>query len=107
MGERAFCARVAATEAERLRGLRGEGPLAPGEGLLLPFPVEDEICIVNDGVSFALDVAYADAAGQVVAIERRLPANDGTPRCHAPVRDVLEVAAGELDGVSVGDTLSR
>ena len=87
--------------------LRVVRPLAPGEGLLLPFPVEDEICIVNDGVSFALDVAYADAAGQVIAIERRLPANDGTPRCHGPARDVLETAAGALDGVEIGARLAR
>lgn len=97
-----FCVEVARTEAERARGLRGSPPLAPDEGLLLAFPVEDEICIVNDGVGFSLDVAYADASGEVVAIEREVPAEDGTPRCHAPTRDVLEVPAGALRDVTVG-----
>ncbi|MCA9609483.1 MAG: DUF192 domain-containing protein [Myxococcales bacterium] len=107
IGERVFCARVAETEAERMTGLRGAAPLGPDEALLLPFPVEDELCIVNDGVSFPIDVAWADATGAVIAIERAFPANDGTPRCHGPARDVLETAAGALDGVEIGARLAR
>lgn len=103
--ELGLCAEVAETEAERMRGLQGAEPLAPGEALLLPFPVEDRICIVNGGVGFAIDVLYASTDGTVVAIERGVPAGDETPRCHDGVRRVVETAASQLDGVSVGDAL--
>ena len=103
--ETAICAEVADTEAERSAGLRGRDPLGPGEGLLLEFSVEDEICIVNDGVGFSIDAAFADAEGTVVAVERAIPAGDPTPRCHAPTRRVVETAAGELDAIRTGDAL--
>lgn len=90
-----------------MEGLRGREPLGPNEGLLLTFPIEDEICIVNDGVAFDLDVAYASAAGEIVAVERAVPAGDASLRCHGTTRDVLEVASGRLDGVSIGDRLER
>lgn len=105
IGALAFCAEVASTEAERAQGLRGRDPLGPGEALLLEFSVEDEICIVNDGVSFAIDAAYADADGVVVALERAIAAGDPTPRCHARTQRVLETAAGELEAAEVGDRL--
>jgi hypothetical protein len=102
-----LCAEVARTEAERMRGLRGRAPLAPGEALLLEFPVEDEICIVNDGVSFPIDVLYAASDDTVVAVERDVPAGDSTPRCHRGVQRVLETAAGALRSVGPGDRLRR
>ncbi len=98
-----FCATIARSEAARMQGLRGHAPLAPGEGLLLAFSIEDELCIVNDGVTFPIDVLYANAAGTVIALEPDFPAGDGSPRCHGPAQFVLEVAAGGLSGVREGD----
>ena len=80
-------------------------PLGPDEALLLPFPIEDRICIVNDGVGFAIDALYASGDGTVVAIERAIPAGDAEPRCHDGVQRVVETSAGELAGVEVGDRL--
>lgn len=97
-----ICAEVADTEAARRDGLRGRDPLAPDEGLLLAFSVEDELCIVNDGVAFPIDAAWANADGVVIAIERDVPAGDPTVRCHGPARYVLETAAGALDDLEVG-----
>jgi uncharacterized membrane protein (UPF0127 family) len=104
--DRAFCVDVATTEAARARGLRGSPPLGEGEGLLLTFEVEGEICIVNDGVPFAIDVAWARTDGFVTAIERA-ESNDPTVRCHPTTRDVLEVRAGALDGITPGARLVR
>ncbi|HJL14207.1 MAG TPA: DUF192 domain-containing protein [Sandaracinaceae bacterium LLY-WYZ-13_1] len=100
-----LCAEVATTEAERRQGLRGRAPLAPDEALLLDFPTPDEICIVNDGVDFAIDALYAAPDGTVVAVERAIAAGDPTPRCHPGTEDVLETAAGVLAGVAPGDRL--
>jgi uncharacterized membrane protein (UPF0127 family) len=106
VGDEAFCVEIARTEAERRTGLRGRPDLAAGEGLLLRFPIEDELCIVNDGVAFPIDVLYADASGGIVAIERAVAAGDPTLRCHGPASDVLEVSAGALDAIGVTDRLT-
>lgn len=103
-GELTLCVEVAETETARIEGLRGRDPLGPGEALHLPFPVEGEVCVVNDGVSFAIDALYADPDGAVVAVERGIPAGDATGRCHR-AQHVVETAAGELDAVDVGDRL--
>jgi uncharacterized membrane protein (UPF0127 family) len=88
-----------------MTGLRGRDALEPGEGLLLAFPIEDEICIVNDGVRFDIDAAYAGNDGVITAIERRIPAGDPTPRCHPATQQVLEMAAGQLADAMPGDRI--
>ena len=96
---------VARTEADRRRGLRGHASLALGQGLVLEAPIEDELCIDNGGVEFAIDAAFADEAGLVVAIEREVGAGDASVRCHRPARFILEVGAGELTEARAGDLL--
>jgi len=99
-------AEVARTADERRTGLRGHAPLADGEGLLIEMPQPLDICIVNDGVDFAIDAIYAAADGTVIAIERNIPAGDPTARCQSAVRWVLEVNAGAAAPVSTGDHLT-
>lgn len=99
------CVEIAESEQERRQGLKGRETLAPEDGLLIAFPLEGEACIANEGVSFPIDVVYAGAEGEVVAVERGVPADDATARCHAPVLRVLEVAAGVADPVEAGDLL--
>ena len=94
---------VARTAAERAAGLRGAEPLCDDCGLWIEFPLTTEACIVNDGVSFALDVVYVTEAGSVVAVERDVPAADATARCHSDVRSILEVSAGAASVVAIGD----
>jgi len=99
-------AEVARTADERRAGLRGHAPLANGEGLLIEMPQPLDICIVNDGVDFAIDAIYAVDDGTVIAIERNIPAGDPTARCQSAVRWVLEVGAGGAAAVSAGDHLT-
>ncbi|WP_428266298.1 DUF192 domain-containing protein [Haliangium sp.] len=102
----AACAELAVTEAERRQGLRGHDPLGSGEALLIVLPDQlDDICVTNDGVSFAIDVVFAAGDGRVTAIEREFPADDGDPRCHDGVRWIVEFAAGAAAAVAVGDSL--
>lgn len=72
-----------------------------GEGLLLRFPVEGEVCLVNDGVATPVDAVFFDQRGVVTAL-MRLPAHDGTARCAGPARDVLELPGGASERVVVG-----
>ncbi len=84
----------ARTAEARREGLAARNGLDDGRGLLLVFPTEGEVCIENAPVGFAIDALFADAAGQVIAIERGIPAGDTTSRCHQPVAQVLEFAGG-------------
>lgn len=99
-------AELARTEDERRRGLRGHAPLDPGEALLIELPLElDDICVVNDGVDFDIDVVFVRADGVVTAIERLVPAGDAGARCHDRTRWILETAAGQARDVEPGDRL--
>lgn len=96
------------TAAMRRDGLRVLDPLAPGTGLLLNFPVTGEVCIVNGGVSYAIDAVFiGDPGDVVVAVERGIPALDESARCIDNVHSVLEVRAGEAANVSLGDRLEQ
>lgn len=95
------CVDLATTAAQRLTGLRGRAALSDAEGLLLRFPVEGEVCLVNDGVPFGVDAVLFDEARRVSAV-LSLAANDPTPQCAGPARDVLELSAGRARGVAVG-----
>lgn len=98
---------VARTAVARREGLAGRDSLDEGRGLLLVFPTEGEVCIDNAPVDFAIDALFADATGQVVAIERSVPAGDPTPRCHEPVAQVLELADGVALSAQVGDVVEQ
>lgn len=92
---------VARTATERMTGLRGFEGLADDEGLWIEFPVEDELCIVSSGVSFAIDAAWV-RGGRVVAVET-FAADEADPRCFI-ASEVLEVAAGSP--IEIGDSAS-
>lgn len=96
------CAQVASTAQERARGLMGSAPLGEHEALWLQWPTSVEACIHNVGVSFAIDAVFVDEAGLVMAVERSIPANDPTVRCHTMTRHVIEVRAGGARRVSEG-----
>lgn len=96
---------VASDDSARRAGLSGYASLPPGQGLLIVLPIEGETCISNREVGFAIDAVFADDVGEVVAVESDIAAHDATLRCHAAVRRILEVGAGEAAEVRVGDRL--
>lgn len=87
----------------RLRGLIGRGPLPPGAGLLL----EPCRAVHMHGMTQALDVAFLDREGQVVALYPNLAPGARTA-WHKPARRALELPSGTLaaTGTAVGDVLS-
>lgn len=99
----AVLADVARTAAARSTGLEGRQGLPDDEALLLLFPSETEACIRNSTVSFPIDAVFLSGAGEVVAVERALPAGDGEVVCQAQTAAVLEVAASVADAVVIGD----
>jgi uncharacterized membrane protein (UPF0127 family) len=99
------CAGTAVTAAERRLGLLGRAALDPGEGLLLRFPLEGDVCITGAGMRFGIDAVFATGDGAVVAVER-FGVDDERVLCHGPVREVLEVAAGVAAEAGPGDALA-
>lgn len=92
--------RRAETAAARMEGLRGK-TLDSGEGLLIAFPVDDELCITNAGVTQSIDAVFIDATATVAQVERAIPAGDDTIRC-ATAQWILEVLADEAREVDAG-----
>lgn len=96
---------VADDERERREGLARYDSLAAGRGLLIVLPAEGEVCITNAKVDFAVDAVFAATDGTVVAVERNVPRDDVTLRCHRSTRRILEVNGGDASAVSPGDQL--
>ena len=87
----------------RLRGLLGRSPLRPGAGLLLR-----PCCAVHTfGMSYAVDVAFVDEQGSVVAVYHHL-APGQCSRWHRGAECALELPAGtlEMTGTREGDLLT-
>jgi uncharacterized membrane protein (UPF0127 family) len=117
----AFDVEVAADPQTRLRGLSGRGEIAPDGGMLFVLPSPEPMAMVMRDCPNAIDVAFIDALGRVVAIhemppeaprgagesrrryERRLPAYASGP----PVSFALETRGGRLAevGLEVGARL--
>ena len=87
----------------RLRGLLGRPAPAEGEGLLL-LPCRS---VHMFGMRYALDVAFLDRDGAVIAAYPALPPGART-RWHGRARAALELPPGTLGrtGTREGDTLA-
>jgi len=87
----------------RLRGLLGRPAPADGEGLLL-VPCRS---VHMFGMRYALDVAFLDRDGAVIAAYPALPPGTRT-RWHGRARAALELPPGTLrrTGTREGDTLA-
>jgi uncharacterized membrane protein (UPF0127 family) len=85
---------MAVTAAEQRRGLLGRDELAPGAGMLFP----KVWSIHTFGMRFAIDVIFADAVGDELAVRRvfvRLPPNRIAGALFA--RYCLELPPGTLE----------
>lgn len=101
----AFYVTIARTEAARRRGLRDSPPLQMDEGLLLEFPVQDEVCISNTGVESDIDAVFINDERRVTRVISPVAANDPGPFCVEGTRSVLEVAVGAASEIEPGDQL--
>lgn len=93
---------VAGNLIGRLRGLIGRPPLQPGQGLLIK-PCSG---IHTFGMSFPIDLAFANAKGQIIDVASRVPPNHLGPIVWRAAY-VLELPAGTIEetGTRRGDQL--
>jgi len=119
-GER-FTLEVARTPAEQFRGLGGRNWIDPHGGMLFPFGAPHATAFVMRDCPIAIDVAFLDAEGRVVAMHEMKPEAPRRPGesdrdyearltpypSGLPVWFALETAGGRLRqvGLDVGDTV--
>ncbi|HUP20175.1 MAG TPA: DUF192 domain-containing protein [Gemmatimonadota bacterium] len=87
----------------RLRGLIGKKELEPGEGLIL-VPCRG---VHMYGMTYPIDVAFADREGEIVALYRELAPGART-KMHTGARSAVELPPGTLaeTGTMIGDRLA-
>jgi hypothetical protein len=101
-----FQVEIAATEAERQRGLQGRRRLAVDGGMLFDFERPGPVRMWMKDTLIPLDMLFIDASGRIVAIQPRTrPMSLDIIEVTLPVRAVLELNGGTAAaiGAIVGD----
>jgi len=87
-------AEVAATQAERSRGLMGRTMLAPNQGMLFVFPVTATHCFWMKNTPLPLSIAFLDEAGRIINVDEMAPQTEDNHCPRQPARYALEMNAG-------------
>ena len=87
---------TATTAAERMAGLGAYPNLPLTVGLVLVFPVEGQVCLTNEPVSYAIDAILANELGEEVGRRCGWPAGSPDVQCWNDVKYVLEMHGGML-----------
>jgi uncharacterized membrane protein (UPF0127 family) len=96
VGGRTLQAEVAATPAQRQRGLMGRSHLAADSGMLFVFETPGRHCFWMRDTPLPLAVAFIGDDGRVTGVADMRPRSD-TRHCAAvPVRFALEIAQGSF-----------
>jgi len=101
---------VAATQAAQEKGLMGIRHLAADQGMAFTFATAGDVAFWMKDTLIPLDIAFVDAAGRVVDVQRMVPCTaDPCTIYHAagPFTVAVETGAGVLTGAGVhaGDTM--
>ena len=108
LNEKTFTVSIADTGESRRTGLSGSPPLPALYGLLFVFDRDGRHAIWMKDMLFSLDIIWINCDGVVVHIEKKV-SPDTYPRAFfppVPARYVLEVSAGNSEGVTQG-TMAR
>jgi len=109
IGARQWIVESASEPASRARGLGSREFLSPGNGMLFLFPDigPGKHVFWMKGMRFPLDIAWVRES-RVIFIERSIPA-DSQDVFYPPedADSVLEVNAGEMSDVMIGDRVGR
>jgi hypothetical protein len=109
IGAQTFRVDVAATPAERERGLSGRRALAAETGMWFSFPTPDWHGFWMPDMNFPIDLVWVSPEHRVLgAITLQPCGNRGTCRIHTPPRPVayvLEINAGAFTG-RIGDNVT-
>lgn len=98
-----FSVELAQTPDEQMRGLMHRESLEVGHGMLFVLPIARRTAMWMKDTLIPLDMVFFDSAGAMVHLEQRTePHSQRFLGPEQPVRYVLEVNAGEADGLRRG-----
>jgi uncharacterized protein len=109
-GVRTFTVELAATDAERSRGLMYRREVPEGTGMLFDFKQDLNITMWMKNTYVSLDMIFIRADGRIHRIaENTEPESEKIVAAGAPVRAVLEVVAGTARklGIRPGDRVAH
>lgn len=100
-------AEVAASNAQRMRGLMQRTMLPPQRGMLFVFEREARHCMWMKNTYLPLSVAFLDASGRILNIEEMQPLTEDNHCAARPARFALEMNAGWFArrGIKAGDVI--
>ena len=116
LGGETFTLELALDPATRQRGLGGRASLPRNGGMLFAFPSPRPLAMVMRDCPIAIDVAFLDAQGRVVAVHRMPPEPERAPGesrfayerrlpeypSGAPAQFAIELAGGRLAQLGIG-----
>ncbi len=108
-GVHAFAVEIAATEAEREKGLMYRKELPEGRGMLFDFHREQEVGFWMQNTYIPLDMIFIRGDGRILRIaENTRPLSTRIIPSNGPVRWVLEVIGGTAAklGIAPGDRVA-
>ncbi len=108
-GVHSFAVEMAATEAEREKGLMFRKELPEGRGMLFDFHREQEVGFWMQNTYIPLDMIFIQGDGRILRIEENTtPFSTKVIPSNGPVRAVLEVIGGTAErlGIVPGDRVA-
>ncbi|AXK80298.1 DUF192 domain-containing protein [Pseudolabrys taiwanensis] len=108
-GVHAFSVELAATEAEREKGLMYRKSLPEGQGMLFDFHRDQEVGFWMKNTYIPLDMIFIRGDGRILRIaENTEPLSEKIVPSNGPVRAVLEVIGGTARklGIAPGDRVA-
>ena len=104
VGSVALQVELAATDAERERGLSGRSEVPRGTGMLFVYPDEARRTFWMKDTLVPLSVAFMDSHGRITQIDDMTPLSEAPHTSRGPARYALEVPRGWFQemGVEVG-----
>jgi uncharacterized membrane protein (UPF0127 family) len=105
IGEHAIRAEVANTPETRRKGLMFRTRLAASSGMIFIFPQEQSISMWMKNTPIPLSVAFIDADGRILNIEKMQPHSEEAHSSAGPAKFALEMNAGwfEKNGIKRND----
>lgn len=109
LGTGTFSARIAKTDAARMKGLAGVTALSANQAMLLAFKTDARWQVWMKDMKIPLDIVWLNNDKKVVYIVPDAPYQAGTGTVYTPSADtryILELPAGTVarDGITIGQT---
>ena len=109
-GVHVFSVEVAASDADRQKGLMFRKELPEGQGMLFDFKQDQDVSMWMRNTLIPLDMLFINADGSIRRIaENTEPMSERTIPSGGPVRGVLEVIGGTAKklGIAAGDKVAH